>query len=36
MRNIEALVAPMDSAHAEDLFLQRFRELQDEMEAPVL
>lgn len=31
MRNIEALMAPMDSAHAETLFLARFRELEDEM-----
>ncbi|MDB5572381.1 MAG: hypothetical protein JWN93_3564 [Hyphomicrobiales bacterium] len=34
MRNIEALVAPMDSAHAEDLFLERFQELEAEMNAP--
>ena len=31
MRNIEPLMAPMDSAHAETLFLARFRELEDEM-----
>lgn len=31
MRNIESLMAPMDSAHAETLFLARFRELEDEM-----
>ncbi len=31
MRNIEPLMAPMDSAHAETLFLARFRELDDEM-----
>lgn len=31
MRNIEPLVTSMDSAHAEALFLERFRELQDEM-----
>ncbi len=33
MRNIEPLMAPMDSAHAETLFLMRFRELEDEMNA---
>jgi hypothetical protein len=33
MRNIEALMIPMDSAHAETLFLARFRELEDEMNA---
>ena len=31
MRNIEPLMTPMDSAHAETLFLARFRELEDEM-----
>ena len=31
MRNIDALMAPMDSAHAETMFLARFRELDDEM-----
>lgn len=31
MRNIEPLMAPMDSAHAETLFLARFRDLEDEM-----
>ena len=31
MRNIEPLMTPMDSAHAETLFLERFRELEDEM-----
>jgi uncharacterized protein len=31
MRNIEPLMAPMDSAHAETLLLARFRELDDEM-----
>ena len=36
MRNIEALIAPMHSAHAEDLFLQRFRQLQDEMDSPAV
>ena len=36
MRNIEALIAPMDSGHAEDLFLQRFRELQTEMDGPAV
>ena len=34
MRNIEPLIAPMDSGHAEDLFLQRFRDLQTEMDSP--
>ncbi|MFN3889408.1 MAG: YfbR-like 5'-deoxynucleotidase [Beijerinckiaceae bacterium] len=33
MRNIEPLMAPMDSAHAETMFLARFRELEDEMNA---
>ena len=33
MRNIDPLMAPMDSAHAETLFLARFRELEDEMNA---
>jgi len=31
MRNIEPLMTPMDSAHAEALFLDRFRQLEDEM-----
>jgi 5'-deoxynucleotidase YfbR-like HD superfamily hydrolase len=31
MRNIDPLMTPMDSAHAETLFLARFRELEDEM-----
>ncbi len=31
MRNIEPLMTPMDSAHAETLFLARFRELEDDM-----
>ncbi len=34
MRNIDPLVAPMDSAHAEDLFLARFQELMADMNAP--
>jgi hypothetical protein len=36
MRNIEALIAPMDSGQAEDLFLRRFRELQTEMDSPAI
>ena len=31
MRNIEPLMTPMDSAHAETLFLERFRELENDM-----
>ena len=31
MRNIEPLMTPMDSAHAETLFLARVRELEDDM-----
>jgi 5'-deoxynucleotidase YfbR-like HD superfamily hydrolase len=31
MRNIEPLMTPMDSAHAETLFLERFRDLEVEM-----
>ena len=33
LRNLDALTSPMDSAHAETLFLARFRELDDEMNA---
>ncbi|MDP2355529.1 MAG: HD family hydrolase [Beijerinckiaceae bacterium] len=33
MRDIEPLMTPMDSAHAETLFLERFRDLDDEMNA---
>ena len=34
LRHLESLTAPMDSAHAEEAFLRRFRELAEEMEQP--